>query len=802
MKMSLDNSPYLNRSTGLPVEGRLRIYAHGTDTLATVYSLEGSDYVEAPNPCLLHAGYPELSMFAELGLLDIHVDAYIGEEGQMSASSPDSDFAQIDVFEYGLDYDISNAEVTVVDSVADLATANTELGAITVKWYAVPGDCFPRTYVWDASSTDPEDGGYVVRSSLTDEGRWILAWGDEVLPCSVYGVSPGDESNTNLFLNYPSVVGSFRLVTAPKVRFTRGDYTSSVTFSTSKEICFDPGARFLNADFSCPKIDVYGSRNSYVADFTFTGTGVGAHSSWFRSLNSFWHCGAETLHVDSVNNFIDTKLRSAVQLSGKTVTGQGTLVSEYINGAYFQLTRVCTVPAGFFSVSDFVRLGAGFGDAEFSAAGAWDPGLINQGHHQQYDQAPELVRFASADRWLSTMLERRERMTPQVWNQYSIDLLGRKVSSFTLSASSFTSVSNAVVDGTISVRGTALNLENVKAELYVSSGEGCGISAVDSEISFNTDSAWVKSLNLVDCDTSIAGNGFDPTDTEVTVTGGSFAGKIWLKDANAEGYIINKAVTFRDARIEGNTSWRLNRLHMAGCRCSQKLDLYPANGGDNYFYWNVLLENNTFTGNSRVWFGIYATQDSQHSELDGHCRMNNCRIVGNRFDGADALGIKMLSWHPVTANLLLADGSTWEYHGNSGKCPRLNPGYITNENKWPTGQGGTMAWAIYDGQFNIWCPYSIYGTGFSVAREPTGLNDPLMQNAVYSLVFTNTLSDNIKHFLYAYRTYYGVNDMSSNLWDEDRNNVFFVKLGMGTGEPSVTVTFNTGTTYFPGLSVV
>lgn len=798
MKMSLDNSPYLNRSTGLPVEGRLRIYAHGTDTLATVYSLEGSDYVEAPNPCLLHAGYPELSMFAELGLLDIHVDAYIGEQGQMSVESPDSDFAQIDVFEYGLDYDISNAEVTVVDSVVALATANTELGAITVKWYAEPGDCFPRTYVWDANSTDPEDGGYVVRSSLTDEGRWILAWGDEVLPCTVYGISPGDESNTNLFLNYPSVVGSFHLVTAPKVRFTRGDYTSSVTFSTSKEICFDPGARFLNADFICPKVDVYGSRNSYIADFSFTGTGVEAHSSWFRSLNSFWHCGAETLHVDSVNNFLDTKLRSAVQLSGKTVTGRGTLVSEYVNGAYFQLTRVCSVPAGFFTAADFVRVGVGFGDEAFAASGAWDPGLISQGHHRQYEEAPELSRFASADRWLSTMLERRSRLSAQVWSQYSIDLRGRTVQGFTLPGGSFSEVSNAVVDGTLTL-GRSVALDGVKATLLVS-GEDIQVTACDSELNFPAAQQGLTVVNLTDCDTTVQGNGFNPADTSISVTGGTFSGGVQLSAEDLDAYAATHPANFRDVRFTAAWTWKVHYLAMTGCTGPVKIDCYPYADGNGYYTWNLYLRDNEFTGAGRVWFTVYADSDHQHQDLDGKCRMASVNIVGNRFNGTDQLGVKRMHWHPVTTNALNATGSTWEYHGNSGNCPRLNPGFLGNDGKWTEIQGTYPAWRIYDGAFNIWCPYLYYGDGsVEVAHDPTGIN-PNSQIAVFALGFTNDLSDDIAHYLYGYRTLYTLSDIS-DLYDEDKNNTFRVKLAMGIYS-AIVPTLDTGSTWFPGLSLV
>ena len=94
MKMSLDNAPYIDQASGQPVEGRIRICLHNTNVLAEVFTIEGPNYVVAPNPQLVHGGYPEASLFAELGILDIYLEKYIGEEGMMSVDSPDEDFAE------------------------------------------------------------------------------------------------------------------------------------------------------------------------------------------------------------------------------------------------------------------------------------------------------------------------------------------------------------------------------------------------------------------------------------------------------------------------------------------------------------------------------------------------------------------------------------------------------------------------------------------------------------------------------------------------------------------------------------
>ena len=89
MKIALGNEPYLDRSTGKPVEGRLSVYLIHSDTLARTYTIEGNNgFVEAPNPVLLHGGLPDDSLFVELGLYGLKIERYCGPAGQMSPRKP------------------------------------------------------------------------------------------------------------------------------------------------------------------------------------------------------------------------------------------------------------------------------------------------------------------------------------------------------------------------------------------------------------------------------------------------------------------------------------------------------------------------------------------------------------------------------------------------------------------------------------------------------------------------------------------------------------------------------------------
>lgn len=799
MKLSLPNDAYIVRETGLPVEGRMKVYLHESDTYADVFTLEGSEYVQAENPQLLHAGLPEASLFTETGVYDIVIEQYIGQEGAMSVESPDEDFSKIDEFQWGLDFNPEAYVATRVDSISDLRDVDPSVKSVTVLGYDGPGDCPSRTYLWDEASVNDEDGGYVISSNVSDSGRWILMWGDEVLPASVYGVKPGDTANMNLLLNYPSVVGSFQAATAPCVRFMKGNYAPGTAFSTGKELLFDSGARFVDTVFTCPRARVLGAQTGYIAEFVFTAPDAVAHSSWFKTVDQFWHCGASTLFVDSDNFFTDASLRRVANLSDTTVLGNGTAVTSYVNGAYFQVALSSDIPDRFFKRTDYVRVATqDVGDRIFRAAGQWDPGLVASGHHQQYDYAPNLATFDNADNWLDVMLERRERLASQVWNKYDLDLEGRTVGSFALPVGSFNELRNAVVDGYVTVKG-ALTLYGCKADI-VTDGVNVAVDAFDSEIRFLQNGIGLGSANLVDCRTVFQYT-VNPADTALAVVGGTFSGKVWLADLNANAYARNKTLIFRNVTVDGNQAWRANYISMEGCVGSIKLDVLPYYDSDTYYYWNVVLAGNHFVGNSRVWFTVYATEDYPHNDMDGKVRMGLVRIVDNRFDTSDGYGIKQLHWHPFTHHGLLADGSSWEYHGNAGVCPRLNPGFIPNEDKWPETQGTNPRWRIYDGVFNLWAPYNTFSDGsVHVAMEPTGLN-PYASGAMYALLVTADVASSPVHEIWGVRTYYGVTDLLDNMWDENTNNTFLCKLAMGDGISSVP-TFNSGMTYFPGLDVV
>jgi hypothetical protein len=680
MKMSLGNQPYLDQNTGLPVEGRIKVYHHGTNVFADLYTIEGSQYVVAPNPQLLHGGYPDASLFIDLGIVDVVLEKYIGAEGQMSILSPDSDFAQIDVFEAGLDYDLTEATADKVDTMADLREANTDLGLVQVTWYSEPGDCCPRTYVWDPLSQNEEDGGYIIRSDNSDTGRWILLWGDEVLPCTVYGVRPGDESNMNLLLNYPETVGSFALQTAPCVRFLPGTYTSTVGFATPKQLCFDKGAQFPYSSFICHSLRMFNLPTSYVSDFSFTSKLAEAHSSWFRTAAAFLTCGAARLIVDKDNYFADSQIRSLITLENQTIefVENTRLPITYVNNGRLKLSKVNIVGTGVFNATDKISFAyTDFKDDWFSQAGA-DIDFANFVQCRGTSlNTLRLDNFKSVQAYVNAI---------RYDGQTLLDLAGRRISG--LAVSTFTEIRNVFCDTlNIQMNGQDVVLDNVHCGTLVAS---CRYLTVQggSDVHFEyepfidvltgTDSRiasgikWQRGDIYVNCQKCYIGITFDYRMGDNTT--------------------VSQVLRFYDCLFQQNAAIYAKRLEMWRCVTDNNpIKVYPYKD-DGVYYLDAIFEGNTFNSNVPIELTKFDVINGVADE-DCYDIMLKVKIIGNQFYGNDD-GVSMRYWQNRAGNYSLrtfikeAGGHQFEYSGNSGKCPAEsmrgvmvsdNSAYITYE---------------------------------------------------------------------------------------------------------------------------
>lgn len=758
------------------VSGRLTVYVHDSNVKADVFTLEGADYVPCDNPMRLdEAGRLVASIFTELGVYDVKLEKYNG----------DGTFEDFDHYEIGIDAKLDQIGRDSVDSIEDLMNLDPTVcsDVVTVMDYPV------RNYLWDAQSIDTPDGGVVVDSDVAPTGRWLLLWESPYLNSAVYGVKDGDTTNINALFNYPEIIGSMNIHTPPAIRLLSATYDlGGGYYICKKHLALEPGMRINGTIGLYDDLELFGRKEpeSYIGDFNFLHSGCSAHSSWFKNVNDFWHCGADILYVDETNSFYSSTLSQSVNLSGKTVVGTGTKVATYANNAYFQLALDSTVPDNFFIPNtDYVRIGGpGFGDNVFRATGTWDPGLINQGHHIQFDQTPDLDMFADTKRWLSTMLERRNRLSSVLWSDYTLDLQGRTADSLYLGDASFTTIKNGNFTGTITCAGYSVTFDNVQASLRINFSHANNIIfASHSKLTIERYHSGLGGIQASDSDISIVGaEGIDPCDCGIVMYGGSFSGIIKMSTDHCNAYLLNKQIIFQNVRILDGLSWKLNYLQMVGCYSSGKIDLYPAAGGDGKFYYNLLMSDNKFVGNFRLWITYYYDSDHPHYEVRGTAvKFNMMKIVNNRFDTIDAHAIKMTMWHVgymepyVYTTYAEPNMGPYEYSGNSGNCPGMAPPRIENYGNWThhyeNPAGGVKHYYRSNDTYYLFQPNDYQPGGYN-NDSPTTMVDPANPANPISALLQETNTD--MDWAMAYFWYANGLSTTENLENEDYNNRFIV----------------------------
>ena len=632
-KLSIDNAPFLGRDSGLPVEGRIKIYLHDSDDLARVYTLEGQSYVEAANPQLIHTGYPDASLFVDVGLYDIVVEKYFGTEGEMSVDSPDSDFVQMAVYEFGLDMDIESMTRNEVDTIDELRSTDPSMHCVRVLWYSEPGDCVPRTYVWDPDSVNQEDGGYVIGSDISDSGRWILVWGDEILPASIYGCKPGDESNIPLLINYPATVGSFALRTAPCVRFQAGDWQTTVGLATEKELCFDGGARFVASEITCPRIRVFGTFTSYIADFTFTDTSTVAHSSWFKTVFGFLTCHSKHLTIDAANFFAGTNLGGPVDLEGVTWEANGRL-PVFVNKVWVRSTSLNTLLVSNFAYAlNYVNALKADGARECDLEG-------------RYVQNLNLDGFQVARNIQCGTLSMETRADLALYNVTAESATLRGLSNGSIG------LSRCDIGGLMVFNCRYFDVQDSSVR-FSQAGTMSVFTATNSTV--GSDNGWTYNTQM----------SFDRCKVDINV-----------RNAVDNSSVLS-AIEMHDCRIGDNCVFETKNLFLYGCttyHATIKIYPYLSNGS---YRLSAIFEGCVFDNSTPIEFTKFDVLDGYQQEDCYDCCLD-WRIVGNTFAG-NSEGIRMRYWsfragnYPLRTFVKVGQGiHTVEYSGNTGSCPGVD----------------------------------------------------------------------------------------------------------------------------------
>ena len=644
---------------GMPLVGRVTFYVHDSDVKATVYSMQGSDFVESSNPQLLNnAGRLEDTVFFDAAIIDVSIEKYVGPAGQMSADSADEDFEPFDNFETGFEMPSAEA-VPNVGSVEALADVDTSVGVVLVTGYYERGDSPARFYVWDPQSTNTADGGYVVGSNLTDSGKWIMLWAEETIPCSLYGIVPGvRESNISSFLSYPLQVGSKLLSTSPVPRFERGNYSSAVLFSSTKTIAFDTGARFLNATFVCYAARV-AYNPSYVANFIFSKQPF-ADSSWFRSVDSFWSCGAFELHQNATNFFTNSEKTSNTgvlhaRISGRPIQMTG---SGHISFTACEFEERCLSPEWY---TEFKEVN--FTDRWF-ASDVFDYGALAENHHV-YVNANNcraiISDFISADSYL--MLKASQGAT-------SIDLGGRTVSGIGTQLP-FRTITNGII-GTMAIAADTV-LKNCSIGSLSLTSKTKTLSAYGCTMSISTTLA--KSITLEKCE-AVFNADVNSFDTSVIAIDSNITLNADITRPDASDHDFGATVNLYNCTVNGGTIAN-NFIVLDGCRLNDCVVVLFPIGTDSLSGGFI---GNIWTGSAKL--RIVPSIDGASGASIYNVGIAYLEIKGNTFSTTGA-GIEMPFWSEDMQHRFIKGCCTnvdvtnmtwnytygWVYQGNTGNCP-------------------------------------------------------------------------------------------------------------------------------------
>lgn len=639
---------------GAPLQGRVTFYRHDTDELATIYTLEGQEFVQAANPQLLDVnGRLDDSVFFDCGIVDVRIEQYTGPDGFLSVDAPDEYFAAFDIFEYGIKMDDGGA-IGHVETIADLRGVSPDAKFVWVNGYYAVGDAPSRLYYWDEASEDIEDGGYVVGSDVEGAtGKWILLWGDEVLPCTVYGVMPGQEANLAALLDYPAFVGSMSIKTAPCVRFLAGTYTSASNYTSARTLCFDTGAKFTGAKFIVPEVRTFGPVTDYIANFELEENAT-AHSSWFRTAKAFFLCGAKNLVLDHDNFFDSAVIDDTVLVSNACITGIGRLPLTYSNGGYLYFGD-CDIrgqkildPA-----IDYVRFSSSRWQDEIWIAGTKDFGTISNGNKLQFLSADSntinCFDFANVGEYIACVTAN---------GNTTLDLCGRSTSGGIASNTQFTTIKNGTFGGVVYMGAATATVENVNAT--IARQNGGAFYADGGKIAL---SGACSDIILTDVDFT-ADATIDPKTTNVKVTGGVWRGQLAMADADIDtGAKCVYMPTFDGVEIlSGNAEWKVNCINMRDCTANVRVNVYPFLDNNAWFV-DLTFDSNKFSGNGGITIANPPTSDAENTDFGW------LFVVNNVFDINDTVKAFKAPFYTNEANLFwknLPSVSKCTYKNNSG----------------------------------------------------------------------------------------------------------------------------------------
>ena len=318
--LTTQNVQYLDTQNRSCSNGYIYVLDIKNLTELDVYTLTDSQYVKAANPVRLDLnGRPNQTYFTEslayCRLYDAH-DQFIREWYGSSNVDP-----------------VIND--TVVYTVENLRKAAVSLGSVTVVGYWNEHDCGPRTYTWQADASYTDDGGQVIKSDLSESGRWLLLTDLAYIPSTYYGVYPGHEENIQKFMARVNTD-----VTYPSCNFfVSGKYETSVGLATIHSILLDRGVSFAASYVSAPSFKLIGKQTSDAAIGNLQ-TKAAVRSSWYATYDDMFDSGSSDMTIDAAKMLTSDHELKSVHLHGKSIntyiwSGVLTLNDCYIDDDVF-----------------------------------------------------------------------------------------------------------------------------------------------------------------------------------------------------------------------------------------------------------------------------------------------------------------------------------------------------------------------------------------------------------------------------------------------------------------------------------
>lgn len=294
MKIGLGQNQFFN-GEGKPLSnGRISIYALGTDTLIPTYYVSGSSFVAGENPIVCTNDGRIDSVFFDAALVDVKVEEY----------HQDGTYAQIDTFEAGFKWESTKGVVDTIDQLREIDPAQSP---VRVRGYYELGDSPERTYIWSEGVSLIDDGGYNINSHISGSGAWVMLWNGETIPASLYGVMAVGISESSKITNIGKwsslgqivYSGDFQQVRPPIFEFDKSGFYKL----GNRTIYFDGWVRTAyNCDLSdtayYPTVHCCGIRSEFVSyakwlfDRNYGATSPVVRDDYNETVSTKWFVGS------------------------------------------------------------------------------------------------------------------------------------------------------------------------------------------------------------------------------------------------------------------------------------------------------------------------------------------------------------------------------------------------------------------------------------------------------------------------------------------------------------------------------